>query len=88
MRRSAIVRLATTLNGFRTALRQSKSGVIIACFHTTFTAATENEPTTHSDGSDTMRKWLVFGSLCACLLPANALAWWDEGHMQIAGGGL
>jgi hypothetical protein len=35
-----------------------------------------------------MRKWLVFGSLCACLLPANALAWWDEGHMQIAGGGL
>jgi hypothetical protein len=31
-----------------------------------------------------MRKWLMFGSLCACLLSTSAVAWWDEGHMQIA----
>ena len=31
-----------------------------------------------------MRKWLLFGNLCACLLSTDAVAWWDEGHMQIA----
>jgi hypothetical protein len=66
------------------AWRQSETDAIIACFHTTFTVAIENDPTTHSDGSETMQKWLLFANLCACLLPTNALAWWDEGHKQIA----
>ena len=32
-----------------------------------------------------MPKWLLFGILCcAGLSPTCALAWWDEGHMQVA----
>jgi hypothetical protein len=52
--------------------------------HITFTITTDNSQSTIlAEGK--MPKWLLFGVLCcAGLSPACALAWWDEGHMQVA----
>jgi len=47
--------------------------------------AAENQSMIAQKRETSMRMGLLFGILCCTgLLPAGSLAWWDEGHMQIA----